>query len=124
MTESFISLRHVPVTAENIEVHWFENESLHSVSFLVGFETRVSIYLTDDDARALHAALGKGIEDLASRRAVEVRAAVVFEEKPSDPEFCSDCGHTGGGHGLVHIRNTGGGGGSNVPCPSGSAVQA
>ncbi|WP_330253041.1 hypothetical protein OG874_00050 [Nocardia sp. NBC_00565] len=123
MTESFISLRHVPITADGIDVNWFPNESLHCVGFLVGFETRVSIYLTDADARALHDALGKGIKDLASKRAAEVLAATIVDGEPSAPEFCPDCGHTNG-HGLVHRRNTAGGGGSNVPCPNTEAVQA
>lgn len=62
-----------PARAENTEVGWADHVKAHVIAVEFEFRTVMSIYLTDDDARALHEALGASIESRAAQLA-EARA--------------------------------------------------
>jgi hypothetical protein len=58
-----------PAAAENTSVQWAQHVNSHVISVLHEHRTVMSIYLTDDDARALHEALGASLESHPARQA-------------------------------------------------------
>lgn len=65
------------VTPDQFDVQWVTD--VHAVNFRDGRETRAWAYLTDDDARTLHAALGKSIAAAEKETAAEELPAVAVQ---------------------------------------------